>query len=300
MKRILALLLLLVLAVLPVCARADGFEQEGLQVGQLLYVCNTAYAPMFADYNTNYNTTIEYLTFGEPVIYLTTTERGYYVVHGNNAGYVAANFLSTVNYYGKTYPLPGTGWLTWEDTQPDVTPTPTPTPTPRPTATPTPKATPTLPPTRSQVRPLTYTGVAGYPNKELYMRSGPGTNYSEHGRPDADSTYTLIYQVNADSANWVAVDCYKNQLKYRLYTTLNRFDYFDSVQPLQEVSIKAYITSSCATYYGPGYDYAISKLEVKKGTFANAIFEENGWILVECSISGGKLQRGWVPPECWY
>lgn len=299
MKRVLALVLLLIVAVMPVCAHADGYEkEEELQVGQLLYVCNTAYAPMYADYNTRYNTTIEYLSFGEPVIYLTTTDRGYYVVHGNNAGYVPANFLSDVNYYGKTFPLPGTGWLTWDETQ--ATPTPTPTPTPKPTATPTPKPATTQPLTPSNVNHIEFTGIAGVPNKDLWFRSGPGTTYSEHGRPDDNSTFVLRYQVYADSHNWVAVDFYKNQLKYRLYTTLNRFDYYDYLPAIQEITTKAYIKKSCATYYGPGYDYAVSKLEVKKNTFVTAVVEENGWILVDCSISGGMRQRGWVPPEYWY
>lgn len=295
MKRIFCLVLMCALALGAFSAQAFLSEPYA---GDLLYICNTDSAPLYSDYNAANTNVLEEIPRGEAVIYLMTTDRGYYVVHGNYAGYVSTDYLTNVNFYNATYYAPGSSWGMNPYVYPQATPTPVPTPTPTPTPTPkpTPKPTPSHP---ADVHHFPGGSVSATPNQRVSVRTGPSGDFTEIGTGPSDGTYNILYKVG--SSDWVYVEYNNGGQKYRLYTTIKRFDTdVSSVKSVSEVSTEALVTKSTTAYFGPGSGYAASKLKVYEGQIVRCYFQQDGWLLVECDLSGGKKQRGWIAPGTWY
>lgn len=139
---------------------------------------------------------------------------------------------------------------------------------------------------------------------KLYSRSGPSTDYTEHGAYDITglivTVLSLKYDMNA--VPWVEVD-YNGR---RLWTGAKRIDISSkqlAALPVEDGSFLGYgqILSNTTPRFGPGINYALhdQKMALKKGSNIVVIKEENNYFLIECEYydTQRRIFRCWVPVD---
>lgn len=280
MKKLLCAFLVLLLAVQPVCAFAYT-----LSPGDEMLVRGAGCVPLYASYIRSDPTVITYVSSGETVLYIAAVDRGCCVAYGSFVGYMDENYLEKAGYYSPGFTLPdGSQYKAISGGA----------------ATP----YPTYPPNDSyysDAARFTYAPLTIYPNRSISTRTGPGTGYTEPGTFPSSYDYVAYYQTEGSSVYWGYVEFTERNLKYRAYTGVKRFSVCGNLPVSMEDYVYKTVSVSCDTYYGPGYNYAVTPFECPyAGMRVKAFFTENGWTMIEYELSNGYLHRGWVPGYCLY
>ena len=144
--------------------------------------------------------------------------------------------------------------------------------------------------------------VYGLATMKIATRTGPSTGYTEPGTFQVQGQYLPIYSISYDinGVPWVECEITYGGAPMRVYTGLKRFDTstFDlsCVPEISGTIGKFVITTGTTLRYGPGTDYATTKLSVASGKTVDGIKFENHWCLIEFK-SGDQLVRGWLPEK---
>lgn len=252
---------------------------QTLSTGDLMLV-NSAYsAPLYASYDSDNHTVIAHVPAGSVVMYIASVDRGYCVAYENFLGYMDEYLLKKVNSYRYDFALPD-GHAFDEITQNKY-------------GDENDNASGILVPS------FPYSPVGIYPNQNISTRTGPGTQYTEPGTFSKNYDYTVYYQTQGSSVNWGYVEFEVNGEKIRAYTGVKRFRTAGYLPYDEESWTYAYVDTSFATRYGPGYDYMEAPFESPAyGTYVRAYYTENNWTMIEYTLSNGCQHRGWVPNWC--
>ena len=149
-----------------------------------------------------------------------------------------------------------------------------------------------------------FPGIEVKMKDKLYSRSGPATEYTEHGAFDITGTYVTVlslkYDKNAEA--WVEIDFNGR----RLWTGAKRLDISKkqiAELPVEDGTILGYgqILSNTIPRFGPGVTYAMhdQKMALRKGLNIVVIKEEDDYYLIECEYydKERRIFRCWVPVD---
>lgn len=280
MKKIVSLML----AFLFMLSLAPSFAYT-LSTGDLMVVQYANSAPMYASHNAYDSTVITYVPRGAVVMYIAAVDRGYCVAYENFVGYIDEYYLWKVNsyYYDFTLPSGDAYKAKFQDSfYPESGDQPG-------------NSFVTDPPAFS------YSPIKIFPSQNISTRTGPGTNYTEPGTFPKDRNFVVYYKTKGGSVNWGYVEFMQNGKMVRAYTGTQRFTAAVNVPYYEEEYTTKTVFYTNTTYYGPGYDYLEAPYEAPvSGESVKAFFTENGWTLIEYTLSNGYLHRGWVPSSCLY
>lgn len=265
-KKLLAVILTLLMLLPFMPAQAD--------YGTLYMVVDCVSAPMYAGYSGN-PAILRYVNAGEIVYCFAALDHCLCVIYGNSVGYIAEEYLVSVDDRYYDYFLPngedqvaggGNQYVEYRGTP-----------------------------------YFSYSPVYATANQKLATRSGPGTDYTDT-LTYPQSTEVKAYYVTAGSGvDWVCIGFSYAGKDYLLYTGQKRVDAYGSVPYAQEEeSFMAYISREITPYYGPGYNYARAKQAVPAGSAVEGFYQSaDGWLMFDYQVPGGKIQRAWVPADCW-
>lgn len=252
---------------------------QTLASGDLMIV-NTAYSvPMYSSCNSKDHTVITYVPAGSVVMYIASVDRGYCVAYENFLGYINEYCLTKVNSYRYDFSLPdGRAFdALMQNQDNDVFDDPE----------------------IASVPAFPYSPLKIYPNQNISTRTGPGTKYTEPGTFSKSYDYTVYYQTEGNSVNWGYVEFELSDGKIRAYTGVKRFNVYGYLPYDEESWTYAFVNTSFATRYGPGYDYKQAPYESPAyGTYVQAYYTEDNWTMIEYTLSNGYQHRGWVPSWC--
>lgn len=271
-----------------------------------MVVTAAPYAPLYAAHSPYDFTVITEIPYGETVLYIASVDKGYCVGYESFIGYIEEGNAVKVTGYGYDFRLPSgdaykyavsggayyDGSDSWYEEIPEY-------------------ELPEYTYPEHQVQPPAETYVNGilsypfdpitaYPEQAIATRSGPGTKYVSTGTFSSALDYTVHYQTKGGSVNWGYVEFTYRSERYRLYTGVQRFTTDTELVYADEPYTYVDINTTHHVYYGPGYEYAQCSVDdVRKGKTVKAFYIENGWVMIEYSLTNGTLHRGWVPPGYW-
>ncbi len=229
-------------------------------------VTDCLYAPVYDSYRSGSRQVIGYVPSGEEVYCIAVLDSCSYVAYQTLAGYIDEAFLTWSS--GISFTLPG----------------------------------------GMQDAPASGTGIPAFScmpvsakaNQKLATRSGPGTEYTDTLTYPQSTELVAFYQTGGSGTQWAYIEFRYQGEWYRLYTGAKRLNTSDVLPYVQEMQTSVTIRGNLYPYYGPGYVYAQSDICVPSGAWVQACFGENGWIMFDYATEGGKLLRGWAPPDSWY
>lgn len=266
MKKLLSivLVLLLLLCVWPAHAA----------YGNLYMVINCTRAPMYA-YCSGEMPLLRYVNAGEIVYCISPLADYYCVAYENSTGYIARQYLAAVddNYYA--FKLPSNLYTAPSVSVPSVG--------------------------YGGIPYFRYTAHAATPNQKLATRSGPGTEYTGTLTYPKDTKVKTYYITDGSGVDWVYFSFTYRGEDYMLYTGTKRID---SAQMLpvnrEEKTFSVSILKEVTPFFGPGYTYARAEHTVPAGSSVKGVYQTNeGWLMFDYQVPGGRIQRAWVPSEYW-
>lgn len=225
--------------------------------------------------------------YGGVVLYIDVIDWGYCVAFGNYLGYIEFGYLAqNVNNWrvfalptGQDYSIapydPPSDWRDYLDdwfyNDNDI-----------------------------DVPAFSFTPLKCVANRILVTRSGPNTKYNSPGAFNVNGEITVYYQAPGNGVQWGCFEFWHNSAKYRVYTGMKRVDTYSYVPNCAESYADAIIVEGHTPHYGPGYEYAVAENYVPRGSSVQALYQENGWLLFEYTLSDGVIQRAWAPSGYWY
>lgn len=139
--------------------------------------------------------------------------------------------------------------------------------------------------------------------KDLATRSGPSTEYTGCGYYTMKGTTVRAVAVAYDNGGvqWVVVEFAYGGSTRRAYTGADELDLtISQLYQLPEEDMTSYIgygtiTANSNPKWGPGNWYATYTDRIlKKGARVAVIRQENGFYMVECYHTDGKILRCWI------
>lgn len=266
MKKITAVILTVMLLISLVPAQAA--------YGTLYMVSGCVRAPMYAGYSGN-TAVLRYVDAGEIVYCFAVLDQYICVIYGNHVGYIDEQFLTAVDDTKYSYFLPngedyaatgGNQYVDYHGTQ-----------------------------------YFSYAPIEAAANQKLATRSGPGTDYTGTLTYPQTTEISAYYITPGSGVDWICIGFRYKGEDYLLYTGEKRVDANGTVpENREETGFEAYITQDLTPYYGPGYNYAYAEHTVPAGSVVTGIYRaQDGWLMFDYQVPGGRLQRAWAPAYCW-
>ena len=251
-----------------------SFAPAMADYGTLYMVVDCVSAPMYAGYSDN-SAILRYINAGEIVYCFAALDDCLCVIYGNHLGYIDEKYLASVDdrYYEFFLPngedqqyLGGNQYVEYRGTP-----------------------------------YFGYVAQEAKANQKLATRSGPGTDYTGTLTYPQSTKITVYYETQSPGANWVMIGfTYKGE-DYLLYTGAKRVDTTGAVPFTDaEEGFPVQITQDLTPYYGPGYNYAYAEHSVPAGSSVTGIYHaQDGWVMFDYQVPGGRIQRAWAPKDYW-
>jgi len=274
MKRILSLVLVVMLSVLCLSGSALAASDD------CVLITSKNGAVLYNTHDRDKAQPIAKIPFGSAALYIATVDWGYCVTFGNYAGYIheddgviiSSDYVQYLLPTGKDYSYSSGGnSSSSSDSSTDLSYVP-----------------------EFPFEPIDCELV----EEDVSTRSGPNSAYTWQGHFSPYKDYTVLYQTKREGVVWGYVEFEEEGFMYRLYTAMWRITADETVPYSPDDTVTARITKSHTPLLGPGYEYAYCNNRVSAGK-VKALYQQDGWLMFECTLSNGTPQRGWAPPGYW-